>query len=297
MMFSKKNLYYFSILQFVWICSLSYATTLVVPPTGDVVGEIQYALSEINETLDEVGRRFDVGLYEMARANPHVDMRDLVPAHAQLVIPSQYILPHVPREGIVINLAEYRLYYFPRNENVVLTFPVGIGRKGWNTPLGTTKIVAKEVNPKWRPTESLRAEAEKYGDFLPDEVPSSPYNPLGKHSLRLGWPTFLIHGTNRNDGIGVRVSAGCIRMFPDDIEQLFHLVPVGTPVRVINEPVKVGKQDGALVVQIHPFLKEQRSLPLPSLLEKKLHEYTTAPRNNKIIRKELIKPSGLVRKI
>ncbi|MCE0723650.1 MULTISPECIES: L,D-transpeptidase family protein [Legionella] len=284
-------------IQFFWV-SISNATTLVIPATGDVVGEVQYAQSELNETIDEIGKRFDVGYYELLRTNPQIDPRRSLAISSGLIIPTQYILPNVPRKGIVINLAEYRLYYFPENENVVITFPVGIGREGWNTPLGVTKIVAKEANPKWRPTENLRAEAEKNGDFLPDEFPSGPYNPLGQHAMRLGWPTFLIHGTNKLDGIGKRVSAGCIRMYPADIEYLFRMVPIGTPVRVINEPVKIGKYEGGWVVQIHPPLSEQSGVTLQSSLQKLLSSHHVLNLNNKkIIQNELVHPTGLLRKI
>ncbi|WP_454782425.1 L,D-transpeptidase family protein [Legionella sp. WA2022007384] len=285
--------------MFQFFCAfISHATTLVLPTTGNVVGEMQYALAEANETIDEIGRRFDVGYDELVRANPQIDARQSLIANSRLVIPAQYILPNVPRKGIVINLAEYRLYYFPENENVVITFPVGIGRKGWSTPLGETKIVAKVANPKWRPTERLRDEAEKNGDFLPDEFPSGPYNPLGQHALRLGWPTFLIHGTNRLNGIGSRVSAGCLRMFPDDIEYLFRMVPIGTPVRVINEPVKIGKQDGAWVIQIHPLLSEQHGKPLQSVVQEQLKDHNIFNLSrNKVIQNELYHPTGIVRKI
>lgn len=139
---------------------------------------------------------------------------------------------------------------------------------------------------------------KKWG-FSPDEFPSGPYNPLGRHALRLGWPTFLIHGTNRVNGIGTRVSAGCIRMFPDDIEFLFRMVPTGTPVRVINEPVKIGKHEGAWVVQIHPLLSEQSGITLQSALQKQLLRSNRALNlnNNKIIQNELANPTGLLRKI
>ncbi|WP_392537283.1 L,D-transpeptidase family protein [Legionella sp. 227] len=293
---NKKRLFFLIFLQ-LFCLSFSHATTLVLPAAGDVVGEVQYTLSEANETIDEIGKRFDVGFYEILRANPHLNTNQLI-VNSRLVIPAQYILPSVPRKGIVINLAEYRLYYFPEHENVVITFPVGIGRKGWSTPLGLTKIIAKEANPKWRPTENLRAEAEKNGDFLPDEFPSGPYNPLGQYALRLEWPTFLIHGTNRLDGIGMRVSAGCIRMFPDDIEYLFRVVPIGTPVRVINEPVKIGKDDGAWVIQMHPPLSEQRNESLQSALQNQLRIHNLlSVSNNKVIQNELAYPTGLIRKI
>ncbi|AUH72861.1 L,D-transpeptidase family protein [Legionella sainthelensi] len=295
MCLSKNRLFFLFFLQIIGLFIIAHATTLVLPATGDVVGEPQYVLSEGLDSIDEIGKRFDVGYHELVRANPHIDPRRTIATNSRLIIPSQYILPHVPRKGIVINLAEYRLYYFPENENVVLTFPIGIGRKGWKTPLGMTKIVAKVANPKWRPTKNLRAEAEKNGDFLPEELPSGPYNPLGQYALRLGWPTFLIHGTNRRDGIGSRVSAGCIRMYPDDIELLFRSVPVGTQVRIINQPVKIGKQDGQLVLQVYPVLSEQRNMRLKTVLEEQLAGQTNW--NNKVIQNELVFPSGLVRKI
>ncbi len=272
-----------------------HATTWVLPPTGDLVGEIQYATAESNETIDEIGKRFSMGFYELARANPQVDSIHSLAANTSLMIPSQFILPKVPRTGIVINLAEYRLYYFPPNENVVITFPVGIGREGWKTPLGLTKIVAKQANPTWHPTSALQAAALEQGVSLPDEFPSGPYNPLGQYALRLGWPTFLIHGSNRSDGIGTRVSAGCLRMFPDDIEQLFKLVPVGTAVRVINEPVKIGQQNGSLFLQVYPLLVEEKQVTLRSLLHKKLENIDIE--KNKVVQKELVYPSGVVRKI
>lgn len=276
----------------------SYATVLVLPASGNLVGKIKYAHSEIGETIDEVGRRFDVGYYEMVRANPQTDPTHPLAANTPLTIPSQFILPDAPRRGIVINLAEYRLYYYPEDENVVLTFPVGIGREGWNTPLGRTKITSKVVNPSWHPTKKVLAAAEEMGAPIPDFFPPSANNPLGKHALRLGWPTFLIHGTNRTDGVGARVSAGCIRMLPDDIEYLYSIVPVGTAVRIINEPIKIGKENGNIYIQLYPLLKEQKNDNLHKIMAAKLDgiglkNWTT----NKIIQNELKYPSGLVRQI
>ncbi len=276
----------------------AYATVLVLPASGNMVGKVKYAQSEIGETIDEVGRRFDIGYYEMVRANPHADPTHPLAANTQLIIPAQFILPDVPRKGIVINLVEYRLYYFPDDENVVLTFPVGIGREGWNTPLGRTKIMSKVVNPAWHPTKKVLAAAEEMGAPIPDFFPPSTNNPLGKHALRLGWPTFLIHGTNRADGVGARVSAGCIRMLPDDIEYLYSIVPVGTPVRIINEPVKIDKENEDVYIQMYPLLKEQKNDNLQKIMAVKLEgsglkKWTT----NKLIQNELKYPSGLVRKI
>ncbi|BCA95482.1 L,D-transpeptidase [Legionella antarctica] len=281
-----------------FVSHYSNATILVLPESGDVVGELQYTQSEMGETIDEIGRRFDIGYYEMVRANPQVDAMRPVSASSSLIIPSQFILPSVPRRGIIINLAEYRLYYFPADENVVITFPVGIGKEGWNTPLGLTRITAKVANPVWRPTAKVLAAAEEIGASIPGYFPPGPNNPLGKHVLRLGWPTFLIHGTNRVDGVGARVSAGCIRMFPDDIEYLFSIVAVGTPVRVINEPVKIGKWKNDIYLQIHPLLIEQKYVELRTLMEQKANDRNIKISNiDKTIQNELAYPSGLVKKI
>ena len=276
----------------------SHSNTFVLPAAGDLVGEIQYTYSKNDESIDEVGRRFNVGYHEMVRANPLADPVHSLPEHTRLIIPSQYILPNVPRRGIVINLAEYRLYYFPDDENVVITFPVGIGKEGWNTPLGLTSITSKVVNPVWRPTAKVRAAAEEIGAPLPEVFPAGADNPLGKHVLRLGWPTFLIHGTNRADGVGARVSAGCIRMLPEDIEHLYELVTIGTPVRVINQPVKIGAQDGKIYIQVQPPLKDQANSNLERLTEALLtknnrHQLST----NQVIQNELSKPTGMVKEI
>ena len=298
-MMNKAKSMLFIMLFLILVTHLSRASVFILPPTGDVIGEVRYAYSHIGETIDEVGRRYNVGYYEMVRANPQADAVYALPAHTKLIIPSQYILPDVPKRGIVINLAEYRLYYFAEDENIVLSFPIGIGKVGWNTPLGITKVTAKVHNPIWRPTARVRMAAEEIGATLPDECPAGSDNPLGRHALRLGWPTILIHGTNRLDGVGARVSAGCIRMLPDDIEHLFELVSVGTPVRVINEPVKVGKQNGSIYMQIHPVLKEDKQKDLSFLIQKKLKSISFNPNlnQNKEISVELVKPTGMVKKI
>lgn len=219
-------------------CISSYATTFVLPESGGIIGEVQYAYPEVGETLAETGMRFSVGYDEIVKANPNVPTNQSLSTNTRITIPSEFILPNAPRTGIVINLSEYRLYYFPPDENVVMTFPVGIGREGWSTPLGVTKVTAKQANPVWRPTSKIRTQAAKNGFPIPRLFPAGPDNPLGQHVLRLGWPAILIHGTNKSDGIGSRVSAGCIRMSSSDIEYLFQLVPIGTQVRVINEPVR-----------------------------------------------------------
>lgn len=234
------------------------AQIFTLPSNGDnVVGKYQTVRSLRGEHLWEVGRRFDIGYYEMLEANPRLSKRARLSANTEVVIPSRFILPAGPRRGIVVNLAELRLYYYIPGTNQVLTEPVGIGRVGWTTPLGQTHVIEKMLNPEWRPTADVRADAERLGYVLPDVWPAGPDNPLGQHALRMGWSTYLIHGTNRPEGVGQRSSAGCIRMFPEDIKVLFSKVRVGTPIRIMNVPVKIGWQHQKLYLESHQILEEQ----------------------------------------
>jgi L,D-transpeptidase ErfK/SrfK len=166
----------------------------------------------------------------------------------------------VARAGIVVNVAELRLYYFPDGDRGrVITHPISIGRMDWSTPIGRTTVVAKVANPAWYPPESIREEHAARNDPLPRVVPPGPDNPLGAHSLRLGLASYLIHGTNKPSGVGMRVTHGCIRMFPEDIEALFKSVPVGTPVRIVNQPYKLGWGNDGLYLEAHPPLEEQQA--------------------------------------
>ncbi len=181
-----------------------------------------------------------------------------------LLIPSRRILPDVPQEGIVVNLPEHRLYYFPKpkkktDPRIVITYPVSIAKMDWNTPLGETKVVGKEKNPSWYPPESVRKEHRERGEILPAVVGPGPDNPLGAYKMRLGITpgAYLIHGTNNPLAVGMAVTHGCMRMYPEDIEALFPTVPVGTKVRIINEPIKTAFVDGELLLEAHlPVDKE-----------------------------------------
>jgi L,D-transpeptidase ErfK/SrfK len=289
---------YLSIVVLCFFSRLSFTTTLVIPPDGDIIGEVEYTHPQNGETLAAVGVRYDIGYYQMVNANPHADPTNPLPPQTRLLIPSQFILPQLPREGLIINLAEYRLYFFPENDNIVITHPVGIGRKGWSTPIGKTTVVAKQVNPTWRPTTKLLAESAKNGMQYPDTFPPGPGNPLGKHVFRLGWPTYLIHGTHHMDGVGERVSAGCIRMLPDDIEYLFGFVTVGTVVHVVNNPLKFGWLNGALYIEVHPPLSEQRKIDLQQLAHHQLtQQNVTKTLNQAAINQEINQPTGVPRKI
>lgn len=216
-----------------FLCLPINAATYVLPENGRIVGTMQQTNAGLNETIEEVGLRFGIGYKEMVQANPAIDPLHILAPHKRLIIPSEFQLPSGPRTGIVIELSKYRLFFYPPGENVVVTFPVGIGKKGWETPVGITKIVAKTAHPTWRPTSNILKAAENNGTALPYEFPAGPDNPLGDYALRLGWNSVLIHGSNQLTGIGAKVSAGCIRMLPDDIEYLFQNVSIGTRVRVL----------------------------------------------------------------
>ena len=230
-----------------------------LPPAGnDVVGAITKVSARADDTLLDIARRHGLGYEDIVRANPDVDTW-LPGEGTEVILPTQYVLPPGPRRGVVLNLAEYRLYYYPEPAEgepaVVMTYPISIGRMDWETPLGRTSITQKVRNPSWYPPESIRAEHAAEGDPLPRIVPPGPDNPLGEYAMRLGIPGYLIHGTNRPAGVGMRVTHGCIRMFPEDIDYLFGRVGVNTPVRIINEPVKVGWQGDRLFVEVHKTLE------------------------------------------
>lgn len=242
------------------LAGVASALTYPLPPadTG-LVGEIRIIEASDSDTLLDLGRAYGVGYEEMRRANPDVDLW-LPGAGTEIVVPTRFVLPEAPRAGVVINLAEMRLYYYPpaaeNGQRTVETYPISVGRMDWGTPLGETRIVAKEENPYWYPPQSIREEARAAGRALPEAVPPGPANPLGRHKMRLAIPggAYLIHGTNNPWGIGMRVTHGCVRMYPEDIESLFARLPVDTPVRIVNQPVKAGWAAGALFVETHPVL-------------------------------------------
>jgi L,D-transpeptidase ErfK/SrfK len=240
-----------------WLCLFQFANALTFPlsPTSDLVGRLQSTYVQSGESLGDIGRRFDVGLYEMIEANPKINPWS-PRAGTRVTIPTQFILPSGLKKDLVLNLAEMRLYYYHPNQNLVTTYPIGIGRKGWKTPLGETKIISKQENPSWYPPDSIRAFHAEKGKTLPPVIPPGPENPLGRHAFKLSLPGYLIHGTNRPGGIGVRVTSGCIRLLPKDVEELYHLVPVGTTVRIIHEPYKLGWHNGQYYLEAHEPLSE-----------------------------------------
>lgn len=252
--------------------TLAQAESFPLPARGnDLIGEMRTTETAQHDTLLDLARTHGLGYEEIANANPGVDIW-LPGAGTAIVLPKGRLLPQAPREGIVINLPEHRLYWFPPpvagEQPLVWTFPVSIGKMDWHTPLGSTRVVSKIKDPTWTPPPSVREEHARHGDILPAVVPAGPDNPLGRFAMRLGIPggAYLIHGTNRPAGVGMQVTHGCMRLYPEDIERLFGMVPVNTPVLIVNQPYKWGWHDGELLIEVHPPLKEDAVEP-PTLTD------------------------------
>ena len=247
-----------SILSLGW---QAHAAEYALPAANDdVVGELIYVTSKYEDTLLDLGRKYGVGYEEIVTANPGVD--PWVPGEGKrLLIPTRYILPKAPRVGIVVNVSEHRIYYYPKpkpgDAPMVQTYPVSIGKMDWKTPLGLTRIADKRMNPTWYPPASVRKEHAARGDKLPAAIPPGPDNPLGEFAMRLAIPggSYLIHGTNKPTAIGMDVTHGCIRMFPEDVERFFKEVPVGTPVLIVDQPYKMGWSADQLYMEVHKPLE------------------------------------------
>ena len=233
----------------------------LLPEEGNMVGQVYTVTATEEDTLLDIARAHNVGYEEIRMANPDTSL--WVPGEGtEVTIPGQYILPDETRSGIVINVAELRLYYYPEvaegETPRVETYPIGIGRDAYNTPLGITETTMRLENPAWYPPESIRREAAERGDPAPAVVPPGADNPLGEYAILLDIPGYLIHGTNQPDGIGMRASRGCIRMHPEDIESVFWRVPVGTQVNIIDSPIKVGwGEEGNRYIQAFTATDEQ----------------------------------------
>jgi L,D-transpeptidase ErfK/SrfK len=234
-----------------------------LPADGSsVVGADTTITSHYQDTLLDFARQYSLGYDEIIRANPGVDM--WLPGEGTLIVlPGRRILPPGPHEGVVVSLPEHRLYYFPKatqnGRRVVITYPVSIGKLGRTTPLGQTRVIDKIIHPSWYPPESIRKEHAQAGDPLPAVVGPGPDNPLGDYKIRLGFGngTYEIHGTNNPTAVGLAITHGCIRMYPEDVAALFPLLPVGTSVRLINVPVKVAWINGELLLEAHPPVNAQ----------------------------------------
>ncbi len=255
------------------LTTLAHGVTLPLPehPDDDLVGSLRTVIVRGKDTLLDIARRNGLGYTEIVSANPTLD--PWVPGvGSRVLLPTRFILPEGQRKGIVINLAQMRLFYFPDvrqdEKPVVITHPIGIGVEYGATPLGETKIVRKAADPTWYPPRGVRERRAAAGVILPEKVPPGPANPLGTHALYLGFAEYLIHGTNRPWGIGMRVSSGCIRLYPEGIAALFPRVPVGTPVRIVDRPWAVGSERGVPYVQVFSRPRMEAGVEWPeSLLE------------------------------
>ncbi len=234
----------------------------VFSESGDtLIGLVEIVRASQRDTLLDIARRHGFGYQDIKLVNPGVNT--WLPKEGQkVVLPSQFVLPVATKTGIVINIPEMRLYYYlPAKKGQlreVITHPLGVGQEGWATPYMRTKIIEKKERPSWYPPESIRKEYAERGTPLPTKVEAGPDNPLGDFALRLGNPEYLIHGTNKPYGVGMRVSHGCIRLYPEDIEALFFQVGLNTPVNIINQPYKIGIRDGVIYLEAHPYLIEDR---------------------------------------
>lgn len=242
-------LFPFLIIFFIIASTLSYAEVYSFNKDSTVIGFTKTHNIEHGESLIEAARKFNLGYNEIVSANPNID--PFLPENGiTITIPTSWILPTVDSyDGIVINLSEMRLYYFfqQKDRKLVRTFPIGIGREGYDTPVGKFKIIQKIVNPSWYVPQSVRAEKPE----LPRVVPPGPDNPLGTHAMRLSLQSYLIHGTNKPWGVGRRVSHGCIRLYPEDIPVLFQLVNNGVKVEIVKQPVKIGVRDKKVFIEVH----------------------------------------------
>lgn len=269
------------------------AAVYTLKGNDSVIGEVKTVQAEFSDTLLDIGRRNGFGYLDLKLLNPDIDT--WMPGEGtEVLLPGKFVLPNVPRNGIVLNIPEMRLYYFPESrpgeEQQVITYPLGIGREGWKTPYVKTRVIEKKKDPAWYPPESIRKEHEEMGDPLPRIVKAGPDNPLGAYAMRLGITSYLIHGTNKPYGVGMRVSHGCIRLYPEHIEDLFGRVKIGTSVNIINQPYKIGELDGVIYLEVHPHLDEDNEhFAQNSLTEVVKYIITTTRENSYRIDWDLVK--------
>jgi L,D-transpeptidase ErfK/SrfK len=228
----------------------SLGATYVLPHNGNIIGNIQYGTVIPGDTLSSLGLRYGVGGYEMIEANPGVSFRD-PPEGGSLLIPSRFILPDGPRKGIVINIAELRLYYYHPDGVNVSTYPIGVGKSGWDTPLGKTTITRMREKPTWVVPDSIMENHLQHGLVIPKVKPPGPDNPLGDYAMNIGFKSIVIHGTPYPKRVGLRASHGCINMTNADVGELFRMVKIGTPVEIVHQPTKIGQLDNKIYLESH----------------------------------------------
>jgi len=237
---------------------IAQAKTYILPPPGDsLIGNVSYDYIKPGEDIKKLARENDIGYYEILQANPHINPEKTY-GWQQFTIPGAYLLPDTPKTGIVVNIAELRLYYYPDRTNKVVTYPIAIGMYGMETPTGNFHIIERMDHPKWYVPQSELKEMAKQGIYLPKVMPSNPENPLGYYGLRLSKRTYLFHGTNVPPTVGRRASAGCMHMYPENIKALFDSVEVGTPVTIVDQPFKAAWVGETLYFQAVTPLYEDR---------------------------------------
>jgi L,D-transpeptidase ErfK/SrfK len=239
---------------------------LLESPDQQIIGELQVIETRAEDTFVDIARTYNLGFDELVDANPDVD--PWLPGEAtRVILPTRFVLPDAPRDGIVVNLASKRLFYYLQPDadgaRAVITFPIGIGQSGTATPIGATTVTSKGRDPVWYVPASIRSEYAAEGNPLPAKVMPGPDNPLGSHVLILGMPSYLIHGTNRPAGVGMRVSHGCVRLFPENIEFLYEIAPVGVSVTIVNQPWLLAWDKQRLYLEAHqPLVDDEQDWPV-----------------------------------
>ena len=255
----KQTVGKFSVI-FLLVSGHAFAASYTLPPPNQsIIGRMEYNTSGYSDTIKSIDQEYDVGYNAMEGANPHLNLSQELTSGSPLQIPTEHLLPGEPREGIVINLPEMRMYYYPAGTGQVKTYPIGIGKVGKTIPIVHTEITYKKVNPTWTPPEDIREFNLEQGIVLPSVMPAGPDNPLGPYAIYMKVPTYLIHSTIFPESIGKRASFGCIRMYESDINDFFPSIQSGIPVAIINSPVKVGWQNNHLYMEAHPALIEHSS--------------------------------------
>lgn len=246
-----------SLLLLFLVSEIAFANAYQIPPHNEsLVGEIYYRYASYGDSVVSVAKQYDLGRNALENANPQLDMNKTFHSGALIQIPNQHLLPSQSRQGIVINLPEMRLYYYPEGSDEVLTYPIGIGKIGKTIPITRAIITKKVTDPIWTPPQDIREFNLEQGIVLPKIMPAGPDNPLGPYAIYMSIPTYLIHSTIFPESIGRRASFGCIRMYEADIETFFPSITNGIPVLIINSPVKIAWQDNHLYIEAHPPLEE-----------------------------------------
>ena len=275
---------------------MSFAKVYSLPASGSrLIGDVIIHQVVKGDYFQQIAEQYDVGFLALMAANPGVD--PFLPALGQrLTIPSQMLLPYGQREGIIINLPELRLYYFPKNSDKVHVFPVGIGQQGLETPKTVSYIGEKRKNPVWRPTAQMKQRHfAEHGTKLADEVPAGPNNPFGQYALRLGTSVYLLHGSNQRFGIGMRASSGCIRLYDDDIKWLYQHVEINTPVRIVDQAIKLSYEPNKKLIEVHSPLTAEYGDVRQSAISAAVSSFVGDSFDNRErLKQQVAQPRGLV---